>query len=381
MAENEIESPPKGRSQPDVTITEHLGASTESIEFSKRIIKTLQAQDLIAKGNPQKIKIMNTEFAFYSDKIIFIKDAEGCKRVGKVFKKIEEYEIEKNFFLKETSYVHMVKSLQQNSKMKLPLLIEYKGAIDFEERGMILLTRAKGKTLRSICEGMPTLSSQRIGEIFSNVGNQLGALDALLYKRYKETLLHPDLNLDNLLLDKNNQLSLIDLVGIKMSWIPPCLITKCKFVDELRIDCIYIKQYDPSTQSFHHPVVTSFLEKCEQEEAIETINFLKKRLLALQSLYTGYATALRTQNLRRAGKLLQFEYNNYTNDLLYIDFKDNCHMINEVLLRNGWEPIDFSEYTLELGPWAETYRRLPKGTKKNNKRDRLAERSCYERSN
>lgn len=247
----------------------------------KEIIFTFQMNDLL-KEDIQSYRVMISDSRF-AEKIIFIKENNGKEFVAKVFRNLSFFKEEETSLSSQDKYVKLIAELETKHNKKLPSLMEYKGTTTVNEKGIILLTKANGKTLKKISEEINEIADEKIAKIFNNVGNQLGELDALCYLHNNKNLIaHPDSHGGNLIYDEDeDQLHLIDTAGLK---------DEKQYLTLKRMDflCDLYPFFSGAELSGYPAPCKKWLEKDAQDFYIEA----KKKILAYNSLYEGYAHAL-----------------------------------------------------------------------------------------
>lgn len=332
-------------------ICEHLSQEYkkkfQDLSFDERIVQKLQVQELL-EGTPQKIKVI-TPRSMNTDRVIFITDVtdKGSQKLAaKIFKGILPYEEEKGQFLLMHEYVNIVTSLSKEYDKKLPLLMEYKGTIIESGKGVILLTKTKGKSIKEISNGLPETPDAQVQKIFNNIGAQLGHLDSLSFIKNKNRLIHPDSHLENFTYDeKTDQLYWLDTAGLKLKETRPSLNDFSFASRQLRelvlsgTDHKYRSRYD----NYKSPPYESFSE----EEIKDVFNTTQKYLLALKSTYEGYGQAMKENKLDTS--YLRDEYRKlFDQDVSvrggYFRLEYELKKMNRAFEKWNLPPIELSKY-------------------------------------
>lgn len=297
----------------------------------EKIIKTLQLKNLI-KENIQNYKVIIPKNSSFAEKVIFLKE-NSCELVAKVFMNPDCYKEEKKKFLlpEASKYVKLTKDLGEQYQKKLPVLMEYKGSSVVEGKGIILLTKGKGKTFTEISEQVDEIPDEKIIKIFKSIGAQIGHLDSLFYLYNDGNLLvHPDPKPGNVTYDEDeDQFYWIDTAGIYLKK-KDLILRDLDFVSLL-----HVAAFDPG-MSFGSPA------PCENWSEQDAENFhkkAKKHLLAHKSLYEGYAYAL-IENQLSYTNLFETENFAYRVASKLNDFGPVVRM-NKQFLKFGLSPISF----------------------------------------
>lgn len=155
--------------------------------------------------------------------------SNDCPLVAKVFKDLEKYTSEKSKLEKLVNIMELVNKLRINCHKSLPILTEYKGGgvvnSNGTQQGVVLLEKAKGIELGGLIKRISRGKLEEIDTIFKTIGEQMGALDALICKSKKNEneegcyrLTHGDSHAGNFFYDKDTkQFYWIDLEGVRFS--------------------------------------------------------------------------------------------------------------------------------------------------------------------
>ncbi len=148
--------------------------------------------------------------------IIFIKNKDSCPLVAKVFKDFNSYLYERDRLKKEVAIIQLVNELGKGCGHPLPIITRYQKRIVVEGVGVILLEKAEGHTIAKYLDQLSSLDDNRIKEIFTTIGEQFGALDALILGYDPGfVLMHNDSHGGNFTYDEpSKQLYWIDTAGL-----------------------------------------------------------------------------------------------------------------------------------------------------------------------
>lgn len=303
--------------------------------IEKEAIEKMQKKDLITEI-PTKILSMDPKSNF-SEQIIFMEGGK-CPLVGKVFKTIENYKSEKGELKSLGQYTQMVNEFRERCQMQLPLIVEYKGAfkIGGKKTGIILLDKAKGKSIAEIQEHLYEMSQDRIIKIFSAIGHQLGLLDVLFYKnRNGQQLRHIDLHQENITFDesdkvdekdKGGQVYLLDNAGMALKpW--QNTITGNSFSNNYlpKGSVYYIKRREMGDN-----------EEKIKDLAIHYKKLFTNQMLAYYTLYKAYVDEMKAVEVDL--------YENYSKSTPIVSALFDLDQFNGELRKYGIEPIDIDRY-------------------------------------
>lgn len=290
----------------------------------EQIMQQLKDAQLISPtAVMEKIIIPETVSASH---ILFINQPQSTPLVAKVFKTYDTYIKEKNALKIEKNISDLIRNAESKVNYQLPIITQYKGSMDLDGTGIILLERAKGKTLGTeMLDVIPSIPDAKIKEDFMVIGEIFGGLDRLLSDT-NDILVHNDSHGDNLIYDdENKKLYWIDTAGL--SWMRDAVnpnryssLEKLEFYKGALTSSGFLgyggrleKLFRPYQQYFRRSVVAE-LPKAEQEDASyltlerpeglrslpeqkklefaqsykELKTEVEKRLLALNSFNQGY---------------------------------------------------------------------------------------------
>ena len=325
-------------------VADYVSKEYSNVLLDEKIIKKLQELGLIS--SPRKVQTILPKDSQHTDRIIFIKDSKSCKLVAKIFKEISQYKDENEKLPSEDMYLKAVNELRIKCGMKLPLIIEYKGSTVEGGQGIILVTRAKGKSLEEISNKINEIDDGRIISIFKSIGNQLGRLDSLFYKNNdKKILIHPDTKLANFTYhEKEDQLYWIDTSGLSFQERYPTLNSFSFVNNQLRNFIIYGNKKDKWNSYIYVPFYFMNYPKIDAENFYISA---KKHFLALRSLYEGYGSALK-QNRLDLTPLIQ-EYESTFESQINVNgsqapFRIRVEDMNKEFKKRDSEPINLNDY-------------------------------------
>lgn len=205
-----------------------LSASENAVKNNSQIIKSLDEnqfpsefkEKLEEKGfNEPKIENTITPDSATAERIVFIRNKNACPIVAKLFKNLNSYLNEHSFYKAEETkfYIGLINDLKTKCGYKLPIITNYKGKIIINGLGAILVEKAEGKELGEYFDAIPNMPPEQIEAVFSAVGAQMGALDALTFKAEGKVLAHGDSNAGNYIYDDaKEQLYWIDWSGSQL---------------------------------------------------------------------------------------------------------------------------------------------------------------------
>ncbi|MGN6670907.1 MAG: hypothetical protein ACTHJ4_05150 [Candidatus Nucleicultricaceae bacterium] len=277
-------------------------------------------------GPDPTIKTKTIKGSVYTDHLIFIKDKNSCPMVAKVFRNLEDFLLENKQLKEEDAYIGTVNELKTSCDYPLPIITRRLGKIELEGVGVILLEKAKGKTLKDIYMNLESMQDSKIKEIYHTIGTQFGELDSLMFANKHQILFHSDGHHGNFLYDeKDKQLYWIDTAGIKFvedySEIPNLKLFSqnlnnasqslsikqklqealTKFQDEIEKNLTLQPQLEKDIMRLRmgtieqNPSILKILQSLPENdkklflELLQpVISLFKKQLLALQSFGEGY---------------------------------------------------------------------------------------------
>lgn len=298
------------------------------------IIKELQQQGILSKGEVLNKKIMAG--GKRAKEVILLTDPNKGDLALKIFDDLKKYNSELSEFAESLKIVEKINKL--NNSKTIPAIIM---PIDFAEvinYGVIILPQAKGRTLEEIIANLKELDDNEVKNIFYNIGEQIGNLDALLIKQNNGyILIHPDSHADNFMYDnKQNKLYWIDTSNIYLKKEANVSLERNTFVAGIARGIFgALKKY-----------YLDIIDKEPQQEIKAIINSIEKHLLALKNLFKGYQKA--TQGIIDAASNYQiflqedtFRYSNSLNKITIVDFIKN---LNTSLAKRNLNIIDLNKY-------------------------------------
>jgi hypothetical protein len=307
-----------------------LRESVNYDEFSAHVIADLQTKNLIALGLPKKVKIIFPN-AKYAEKVIFITDSLQQKITVKVFKNLDEFEDENDLLVMNEKLVQEAIELNKHCNLKIPLIMAYKGCAVIKDKGVIYLSKAKGKTLEEIVNSLEKIEDHEIIDFFMNIGEQTGNIEVLFYKNKKQVLINQDNHLANIIYDsKGHQLWWIDTDGMELqerSKDTPPLLSDQPFVCQIFAG-IYKKASPYLSPEKYPPYIQTFDSAC-LEEKMRILNLMSKHILAFDSLYSGYLKSIakigfEEENLANLEELKAKRNISYNNKLLSLEECVEC---------------------------------------------------------
>jgi hypothetical protein len=301
-----------------------------SAEQEKTIVDQLTENGLINNyGTEITFDSPGSESATGADQIIFIhvKNNNGLvdEFVAKVFKRFDDFEAEKNSLEQTSSLVEEINKLH-NSKNHppLPFISEYRGGIAVElknetgvpkEKGVTLLTLAKGSPLSKIYNTLPEMPDESIINMFTNMGQQMAGLDAIFCKKTLKNggacqrFAHPDSNERNFLYDnKSNQLYWID-IATREDFEQLPLVRDLDFQHPIFektgiLQCSYNCGYQ-----FMLDLLLPLTFSADESESLEDQSSpVKKRLLAYKTFFQSYANQIGKSGLSELKSNVVKEY-------------------------------------------------------------------------
>lgn len=270
-------------------------------------------------GNLKKITPFDPQ-STYAKSIIFLKSSEKtCPLVIKIFKDIKSYHKEKKQLKETILYIRLVNKLGANCPYTLPKIMEYKGSTVVNNEGSVLLTKAKGKTLKEFIKKTSIYDNEKLKDVFFQTGYQLGTLNGLFFKKNdKEILFHPDDNSRNYIYDiKKKQLYMIDTAGMKIKKVNSVDINDHGILLGFKVAIKF------AYQNLNEP----------PEDLAKKRSILLRNTIALRSFFKGYAEGLTGQGVTNN---IKSEYNHLIQSEEFVNSLKKC---NEISKRAGFPEI------------------------------------------
>jgi len=303
-----------------------LREELEPLEKAEALVQGLKREGFVsASARIEKIKSED----ILSGNVIFIKDRNSCPLVAKVFHTATDFVREHKYITRGVSYAELVNELRKTCDYPLPIIVGPKGGLFIEGVGVILLEKAEGKSINDYISMVPSMPEEQIKALFSKMGEQFGALDALMLKNVGKLLMHTDSHGDNFFYDAvNNQVYWIDNAGT-------CGLQMLKIDDGLK-HLFFTNPSAKFTLSLEEIITKySLIDKNSAEKVEEYYRLLKKRLISLKSFSQGYYR-------KNSQASVRINYNEKNREISYL--KPLIEELNEKikLLNLNLETLDFN---------------------------------------
>lgn len=307
---------------------------------------------MIQKGLLTKSDLIQTKKDFDPDsneakRIVFTKQNK-CTRVVKFFKEAKKFnQAIAGLDVRKAMIVGIADAALESCE-KIPQIILPDAYVEVEGEGVTIQMKAKGKPLAEY--DIYSMSHADIKRIFSSVGHQTGNLHRLSLKHFDGMLLkHPDSHGNNVFYDeKTDQVYWIDVDNIKLqegesNALSSDMLFKNFLGDKISDERTYSyflprlnnnltdtekatfrKMAGDSIVSINNPKSLAFLQNINNDikkklidQALPTLGFLEKKIVAAEAYGKSYTEALRTGK-EIYNKYIEINYQKYLNLVHYL---------------------------------------------------------------
>ena len=129
------------------------------LQKSESVVEGLKKEGFIPESSSVE-KVIDPK-TWRTNAIIFIKDENSCPVVAKVFKSVKSFVEEHKAVTQGVSYAELVNELRKNCGLPLPIIVAPRGGVVIEGVGVLLLEKAKGKSLAEYINDMPNTISPK----------------------------------------------------------------------------------------------------------------------------------------------------------------------------------------------------------------------------
>ena len=323
----------------------HLENHRDLAKFDAELIGFLKEQKFIGAESQYEGIIAKSATA---DRIIFIKEPINneqvtngeLKSVVKIFRDTgPAFQEEKKLIEDGTveNYIKMLKEYasEDPTHSDVPVLIDYKKTTTFQGRGIIIMSKARGKSLKKIFDDIETMDDKDIEKMCTKIGLQTGNITYLFYNKNEEkTIGHPDpFHFNYMYNRKKDQLYWIDLVGIHLSPYP----SETNDATILSLANGLFLSYKEGGSDIN-VVEQKLLDNLENGQPDLAIRSIQKRLLAFGKIYEAYMQAnglINHESIMNHIKIQKNIFGRFLNPVMVKAVQSGYQGVLEELLKAG----------------------------------------------